>query len=121
MVAANRMGTSKAHRSRSRASLAGSAVPQSLEDARRMARGVQRKLRREMQDRPELVLAAVAGASFVAGAAVGSKVGRILLSALVPFGLQHLLTTQAVPRVAAYVAEWLHTEQRTNGAATHAS
>ena len=66
MVAGSRMETSKAHRSRSRASLAGSAVPRSLGDAKRMARSVQRKLRREMQDRPELVLAAVAGASFVA-------------------------------------------------------
>jgi hypothetical protein len=118
------METSKAHRARSRASLVEREVPRTLEDAKRMARSAQRKLRREMQERPEVILAAVAGASFIAGAAVGSKVGRIMLSALIPFGLQHLLTTRVAPRIAAYVAGWMNDGRRANGAgaaATHAS
>jgi len=88
-----------------------------------MARTVQRKLRRDLQERPEIVLAAVAGASFVAGAVVGSRMGRLLLSALIPFGLQHLLTTQVAPRIAGYVAHWMDDDARPNGtsAATHAS
>jgi hypothetical protein len=118
------METSKPHRTRARvASIVEGEPPRSLEDVKRMARSAQRRLRREMQERPEVVLAAVAGASFVAGAAVGSRVGRIVLSALIPFGLQHLLTTRVAPRLASYLTEWMHDDRRANGtaASAHAS
>jgi hypothetical protein len=123
MVRVNRMETSKPHRTRARVASIVEGEPRSLEDVKRMARSAQRKLRREMQERPEVVLAAVAGASFVAGAAVGSRVGRIVLSALIPFGLQHLLTTRVAPRLAGYLTEWMHDDRRANGtaASAHAS
>jgi hypothetical protein len=105
MSAADRIEASRSRRTRgTRSSTAvGAEVPRSVEDILHTARGVQRRVQRELRDRPEAVLAAVAAAAFVAGAAVGSRFGRIVLSALVPFGVQHFLATSVGPRVAAYV------------------
>jgi uncharacterized membrane protein len=81
----------------------GAEVPRSVEDIVQTARSVQRRVKRELHDRPEAVLAAVAAAAFVAGAAVGSRLGRIVISALIPFGIQHFLATSIGPRLAEYV------------------
>jgi len=82
----------------------------------RIARTTRRRIERELNDRPAVVLAAVAGASFVAGAAVGSRVGRILLSALITFGLQQLLVSGVAPRIAAYVGQIMSEGAGANGA-----
>jgi hypothetical protein len=86
-----------------------------------MARRAQRKVQRELQERPEVVLAVVAGASFVAGAAIGSRVGRLLLSALVPLGVQHVVATRLAPRIAAYVEQMIHDPAHVNGTTPRAS
>jgi hypothetical protein len=109
------MEYSKTHRVRTRSSVV--EAPRSVEDVTRMARTVQRKVRREFQERPQVVIAAVAGASFLAGAAMGSKMGRILLSTFLPLALQQLLTTKVGPRVASYMAEWM-ADPRANGTST---
>jgi hypothetical protein len=107
------MESSKGHRIRARSSVI--EAPKSVEDVTRMARTVQRKVRREFQERPQVVIAAVAGASFLAGAALGSKMGRILLSTLLPFALQQLVTEKVGSRVASYVAQWM-SDAGANGA-----
>jgi hypothetical protein len=116
------MDANKPHRARPRSSIAsGAESPRSIDDLGRMARRAQRKVQRELQERPEVVLAAVAGASFIAGAAVGSRLGRLLLAALVPLGLQHVVATRLAPRLAAYVEQLMHDQVHVNGATTRAS
>ena len=118
MATVDRVETSsRTHRVRARSSpsVVGDA-PRSIEDVVRIARTTRRRIERELNDRPAVVLAAVAGASFVAGAAVGSRVGRILLSALIPFGLQQLLVSGVAPRIAAYVGQIMSEGAGANGA-----
>jgi len=119
MATVDRVETSsRTHRGRARSStpsIVGDA-PRSVEDVVRIARTTRRRIERELNDRPAVVLAAVAGASFVAGAAVGSRVGRILLSALIPFGLQQLLVSGVAPRIAAYVGQIMSEGAGANGA-----
>jgi hypothetical protein len=68
-----------------------------------------------METHPEALLVAVGGASFVAGALLGSRLGRILLSAAIPLGLQHLVESEVGPRIRSYVKDLLHD---TDGGAT---
>jgi hypothetical protein len=63
----------------------------------RLGRDLPRTIRRELDVRPGVVLAAVAGGSFVVGAVLGSRIGRIALAALLPVGVQYLLRTQLGP------------------------
>lgn len=109
--AADRMDTVRSRRTRARSASVHEESPRSLDDVVRVVRGLRRKLHRELDERPEAVLAAVAATSFVAGAALGSRLGRIVLSALTPLALQHVVTTRIAPRIAAYVAELVDGEE----------
>ena len=126
MATVNQVETSsRTHRGRARSSPPSvvAHAPRSVEDVVRIARTTRRRLERELNERPAVVLAAVAGASFVAGAAVGSRLGRILLSALIPLGLQQLLVSGIAPRIAAYVGQMMNEGVGANGgrSASHAS
>jgi len=69
----------------------------------RAARKVPRTVLHELDEHPTAVLATVAGASFVAGAVVGSRLGRALLVALAPVGLRYAMSSG----VADGAREWL--------------
>ena len=64
-----------------------------------MGRRLPRKLRRDMETRPEAVLAAVAGASFLAGLLLGSRLVRSFLVAAVPAGIHHLVGSELGPHL----------------------
>jgi hypothetical protein len=70
-----------------------------------MARRLPRKVQREMAARPVVVLATVGGAAFFAGAVLGSRLGRAVLFAAIPVGLQHLVETELGPRLWTYMAD----------------
>jgi hypothetical protein len=57
----------------------------------------------ELDEHPAAVLATVAGASFVVGAVVGSRLGRALLVALAPVGLRYAMNSG----LADGVREWV--------------
>src|ERR1700728_172859 len=69
------------------------------------ARLLPKKIQREMSTRPAVVLATVGGAAFLAGAVLGSRLGRAVLSAAIPVGLQHLVETELGPRLWSYMAD----------------
>jgi hypothetical protein len=68
-----------------------------------------------MRERPELVLATVSGASFLAGALLGSRLGRAVLAALVPIAIQHAVEAELGPRLRAYMSG-LFEDANPNGA-----
>jgi hypothetical protein len=70
-------------------------APVSLEGVVRSARKLPQRLQHELDDRPAVVVAAVAGAAFVAGGIFGSRLGRAVLVALLPVGLEYLLRAAA--------------------------
>lgn len=80
-----------------------------------MSRNLPRRVQHEMGERPALVLATVSGASFLAGALLGSRLGRAVLAALVPIGIQYAIETELGPRLRAYVSG-LFEDAHTNGA-----
>jgi hypothetical protein len=47
----------------------------------------------ELDEHPAAVLATVAGAAFVVGAVVGSRLGRALVVALAPVGLRYAMNS----------------------------
>ncbi|HLK37351.1 MAG TPA: hypothetical protein VKU41_11405 [Polyangiaceae bacterium] len=57
----------------------------------------------ELDEHPTAVLAAVAGVSFVAGAVLGSRLGRAILVAVVPAGMSYAMRRG----VGKDVREWL--------------
>jgi hypothetical protein len=71
----------------------------------RLGRALPRKVRKEMSIRPEVVLVAVGGGAFLAGAILGSRLGRALLSAAIPIGLERLVTAELGPRLLSYAKE----------------
>jgi len=91
-------GTGAGHRFSPRAS---------LKDVVNAGRRLPKRLRRDLEQHPEAVLATVGGASFVAGAVLGSRIGRALLAAAIPMGIQHLLETELGPRLKARLEGWL--------------
>jgi hypothetical protein len=80
----------------------------SVQEIVKLGRSVSRRIQRDMGTHPEALLVAVGGASFLAGAILGSRLGRIILSAAIPFGLQHLVETELGPRLRTYVQELMH-------------
>jgi hypothetical protein len=62
-------------------------------------------MREAMTARPGAVLLAVGGASFLAGAIVGSRLGRAILHAAIPVGLQYLVETELGPRLRTVLAD----------------
>jgi hypothetical protein len=64
-----------------------------------MSQDLSRRIRREVAERPELALATVSGAFFLAGAFLGSRVGRAVIAMLVPVGFQYFVETDLAPRV----------------------
>jgi hypothetical protein len=89
----------------------------SLKDVVKLGRGLPRKLRRDMEAHPEALLATVGGASFLAGAILGSRIGRAILTAVIPFGLQHLVESELGPRLWIYVEGLLNRADNSQGAA----
>jgi hypothetical protein len=83
----------------------GHPTAKNLDELRRLGKTLPRKVRREMAERPELVLAAVAGVSFLAGATLGSRLGRAVLGAAIPIALERLVTGQLVPRLTKYAED----------------
>jgi hypothetical protein len=81
----------------------------------RIGRDLPRTIRREMDERPAIVLATVAGTSFVAGAVLGSRIGRVLLATLIPIGAQYLMRTRLGPSMWQRIVEMI--EDATNGGA----
>ena len=69
----------------------------------RVARQMPRNVMHELNEHPAAVLATVAGASFAAGAVLGSRLGRALLVALMPAGLSYAVTSG----VGEDLREWL--------------
>ena len=68
-----------------------------------MSRGVPRRFKRDFEEHPETVLATVGGASFLLGMVFGSRVGRAILSAMIPFGVQYVIESELGPRILAYL------------------
>ncbi|MGH7440072.1 MAG: hypothetical protein ACRENE_30650 [Polyangiaceae bacterium] len=66
-----------------------------------------RSLLQEFGEHPATVLATVAGASFVAGAVIGSRLGRALLVALAPLGLSYAAKSGIGEDVRHWVADVL--------------
>jgi hypothetical protein len=86
-----------------------------LEQLMRKGRGLPRKVRQAMTTQPEVVLAAVGGAFFLAGAMLGSRLGRALLSAAIPIGVERLLTGEVGPRLMTYAKEiWREVDGHTH-------
>jgi threonine/homoserine efflux transporter RhtA len=56
-----------------------------------------------MDAHPVAVLAAVSGASFLAGAVLGSRFGRAILLAAIPFALERLVASELAPRLWSYM------------------
>jgi len=75
----------------------------SIQEIVKMGRGLGSRLQRDMGTHPEALLVAVGGASFLAGAVLGSRLGRIILSAAIPLGIQHLVESELGPRLRTYV------------------
>jgi hypothetical protein len=78
-----------------------------IKDFVTMGRGLPRRLHRDFEKHPEASLAVVGGASFLAGVILGSRLGRAVLSAAIPFGLQYLLESEHGPRLRAYAEDLL--------------
>jgi hypothetical protein len=58
-----------------------------------------RNLQAQVKANPAATLAGVAGASFVLGALLGSKLGRLAIAAAIPFGIQRLLNEGALKEI----------------------
>jgi hypothetical protein len=82
-----------------------------LSDVVRAGRSLPRKVKREMALRPEVLLATVGGASFLAGAVLGSRLGRALLAAAIPIGLERLISSEIAPKLVKYAKEMLGKEE----------
>jgi hypothetical protein len=80
----------------------------SVHEIVKMGRGLGRRVQRDMETHPEALLIAVGGASFVVGAILGSRLGRLLLSAAIPLVLHHLVEGEVGPRLRGYVQDLLH-------------
>jgi hypothetical protein len=65
--------------------------------------GLPRKLHRAVETDPAAALAVVGGASFLAGMVLGTRVGRAVLAAAIPIGLQQLVASQLAPWFRSYV------------------
>jgi hypothetical protein len=61
------------------------------------------RLHRAVETDPAAVLAVVGGASFLAGMVLGTRVGRAVLAAAIPIGLQQLVATKIAPWIRTYV------------------
>jgi hypothetical protein len=66
----------------------------SLGEVLEMVRGLPRRLHSNMDVHPVAVLAAVGGASFLAGAVLGSRFGRAVLFAAIPIALERLVASE---------------------------
>jgi hypothetical protein len=81
----------------------------SIGEVLEMGRGLPRKLHRNMDAHPVAILAAVGGASFLAGAVLGSRFGRALLLAAIPIALERLVASELAPRLWSYVEGLIRT------------
>jgi hypothetical protein len=82
-----------------------------LSDVVRAGRSLPRKVKREMALRPEVLLATVGGVSFLAGAVLGSRLGRALLAAAIPIGLERLVSSEIAPKLMKYAKDILGKEE----------
>jgi hypothetical protein len=90
----------------------------SIQEIVKMGRGFGSRVQRDMETHPEVLLVAVGGASFLAGAVLGSKIGRIILSAAIPLGIQHLVESELGPRLRTYVQELMSDGSGSDNSAT---
>lgn len=79
----------------------------SIQGVMKMGRGLSHRLQHDLETHPEALLVAVGGASFLAGAILGSRLGRLILSAAIPFGVQSLVESEVAPRLRSYVQDLL--------------
>jgi hypothetical protein len=84
-------------------------------DVVRMGRSLPQKVKKEMAIRPEMLLVTVGGVSFLAGAVLGTRLGRALLAAAIPIGLERLVSSEVAPKLLKYAKEMLGNETK-NGA-----
>jgi hypothetical protein len=77
----------------------------SMKNALKLGRGLPRRLMRDIEAHPEATLATIGGASFVAGMVLGSRIGRAILAAMIPSGIQYLFASELGPRLVAYVED----------------
>jgi hypothetical protein len=82
-------------------------------DVVRMGRSLPRKVKREMAIRPEMLLITVGGLSFLAGAVLGSRLGRALLAAAIPIGVERLVSSEVAPKLLKYAKGMLGDETET--------
>jgi hypothetical protein len=82
-----------------------------LSDVVRAGRSLPRKVKREMTLRPEVLLATVGGVSFLAGAVLGSRLGRALLAAAIPIGLERLVSSEIAPKLMKYAKDMFGKEE----------
>jgi hypothetical protein len=80
-----------------------------LSDVVRMGRSLPHRVKKEMSLRPEMLLATVGGVSFLAGAVLGSRLGRALLAAAIPIALERLVSSEVAPKLVKYAKEMLET------------
>jgi ElaB/YqjD/DUF883 family membrane-anchored ribosome-binding protein len=71
----------------------------------RLARELPRRAQEGMRDRPQTTLAAVAGASFVLGTLLGTRVIRAALYAAVPYVAVQIMKGELGERVLSYASE----------------
>jgi hypothetical protein len=83
----------------------------SIQEIVKLGRDLSERVQRDMETHPEALLVAVGSASFVAGAVLGSRLGRFVLSVAIPLGIQHLVASEVSPRIRTYVEELLRNDE----------
>ncbi len=85
-----------------------------MDDWTHLGRSFPVKMRKELHHRPEVMLAAASGLSFVIGATFGSRLGRALLAVAIPIAVERLLRTEVAPRIVEYAKDaWKEVESET--------
>ncbi len=77
---------------------------QHMKDVLRLARELPRRAQEGMRDRPQTTLAAVAGASFVLGTLLGTRVIRAALYAAVPYAAVQVMKGELGEKVLSYAS-----------------
>jgi ElaB/YqjD/DUF883 family membrane-anchored ribosome-binding protein len=81
---------------------------QHLTDVVRLARELPRRAQAGMRDRPQTTLAAVAGASFVLGTLLGTRIIRAALYAAVPYAAVQVMKGELGEKLLSYASNLMH-------------
>jgi hypothetical protein len=88
----------------------GHSTVKGLDGLGRLGRKIPSKVRRQLAAQPEATLAAIAGVSFLAGVTLGSRLGRALVSVMIPIALERLVPEDWGHRLMKYATElWTET------------